>query len=149
MPRPQGEVFYSAPEMLLGEVVDAWADVFSLGLTLLEFATGRHLYDPGLLRIEEVESRMSQAEREQAFSATVASVVAELPDFAEDAIGCAMAFRSDDVEHAAQGLSFPFETSSTRFCAEAPPNVSGRLSSWRSSCVASWRDWGATRARMH
>jgi serine/threonine-protein kinase len=29
--------------MLLGEVVDARADLFSLGLTLLEFATGRHL----------------------------------------------------------------------------------------------------------
>ncbi|QDE81857.1 serine/threonine protein kinase [Myxococcus xanthus] len=107
LPRPQGEVLYSAPEMLLGEVVDARADVFSLGLTLLEFATGRHLYDPGHVRIEEVESRMSKPEREQAFSASVASVVAELPDFAEDAIWCAMAFRSDDVEQAARGLSVP------------------------------------------
>ncbi|WIG94170.1 protein kinase [Myxococcus sp. SDU36] len=107
LPRPQGEVLYSAPELLLGEVVDARADVFSLGLTLLEFATGRHLYDPGHVRIEEVEARMSEAEREQAFSASVASVVAELPDFAEDAIWCAMAFRSGDVEQAARGLSIP------------------------------------------
>ncbi|GEL75054.1 protein kinase domain-containing protein [Myxococcus virescens] len=107
LPRPQGEVLYSAPEMLLGEVVDVRADVFSLGLTLLEFATGRHLYDPGHVRIEEVESRMSKAEREQAFSASIASVVTALPEFAEDASWCAMAFRSDDVEQAARGLSIP------------------------------------------
>ena len=55
LPRPQGEVLYAAPEMSLGEVADARADLFSLGLTLLEFATGRHLYDPGHLRIEDVE----------------------------------------------------------------------------------------------
>ena len=34
LPRPQGEVLYAAPEMLLGEVVDARADLFSLGLTI-------------------------------------------------------------------------------------------------------------------
>jgi serine/threonine-protein kinase len=30
LPRPQGEVLYAAPEVLLGEVVDARADLFSL-----------------------------------------------------------------------------------------------------------------------
>ncbi|WP_324291349.1 protein kinase domain-containing protein [Corallococcus sp. bb12-1] len=44
-PRPQGEVLYVAPEALMGDAVDARADLFSLGLTLLEFVTGRHLYD--------------------------------------------------------------------------------------------------------
>lgn len=107
LPRPQGEVFYAAPEMLLGEVVDARADLFSLGLTLLEFATGRHLYDPGHLRIEDVEARLSQEEREQALAASVTSMVTELPPFAEDAIWCAMAYRSEDVERAAEGLPVP------------------------------------------
>jgi serine/threonine protein kinase len=107
LPRPQGEVLYAAPEMLLGEVVDARADLFSLGLTLLEFATGRHLYDPGHLRIEDVEARLSKEEREQALAASVASMVTELPPFAEDAIWCAMAYRSGDVERAAEGLPVP------------------------------------------
>jgi serine/threonine-protein kinase len=107
LPRPQGEVFYAAPEMLLGEVVDARADLFSLGLTLLEFATGRHLYDPGHLRIEDVEARLSKEEREQALAASVASMVTELPPFAEDAIWCAMAYRSEDIERAAEGLPVP------------------------------------------
>lgn len=107
LPRPQGEVLYAAPEALLGEVVDARADLFSLGLTLLEFATGRHLYDPGHLRIEEVEARLSKEERDQAIAASVASMVTELPPFAEDAIWCAMAYRSEDIERAAEGLPVP------------------------------------------
>ena len=107
LPRPQGEVLYAVPEMLLGEVVDARADLFSLGLTLLEFATGRHLYDPGHLRIEDMEARLSSEEREQALAASVASMVTELPPFAEDAIWCAMAYRSEDVERAAEGLPVP------------------------------------------
>lgn len=107
LPRPQGEVLYSAPEALLGEEVDARADLFSLGLTLLELATGRHLYDPGDLRIEDVEARLSKEEREQALAASVASMVTELPPFAEDAIWCAMAYRSEDVERAAEGLPVP------------------------------------------
>ncbi|WP_342380761.1 protein kinase [Myxococcus stipitatus] len=107
LPRPQGEVLYSAPEVLLGEVVDARADLFSLGLTLLEFATGRHLYDPGHVRIDEVEARLSKEGRERALTATVAFEVTELSAFAEDAIWCAMAYGSEDVEHAAQGLSVP------------------------------------------
>ncbi|RJS27865.1 serine/threonine protein kinase [Corallococcus sp. H22C18031201] len=107
LPRPQGEVLYSSPEVLLGEVVDARADLFSLGLTLLEFATGRHLYDPSHLRIEEVEARLSAEERERVLAASVASLVTELPPFAEDAIWCAMAYRSGDIEHAARGLAVP------------------------------------------
>ena len=79
----------------------------ALGLTLLEFATGRHLYDPGHLRIEDVEARLSSEEREQALAASVASMVTELPPFAEDAIWCAMAYRSEDVERAAEGLPVP------------------------------------------
>ncbi|RKG99322.1 serine/threonine protein kinase [Corallococcus sp. CA053C] len=106
-PRAQGEVLYAAPEALMGEAVDARTDLFSLGLTLLEFATGRHLYDPGHLLAEKVEARLSQAEREKVFAAWVASLGMDLPPFAEDSIRCAMAFRSEDVERAAEGLSVP------------------------------------------
>ncbi|RKG90029.1 serine/threonine protein kinase [Corallococcus sp. CA053C] len=106
-PRPQGEVLYAAPEALLGDAVDARADLFSLGLTLLEFATGRHLYDPGHLLAEGVEARLSREEREKVLAASVASLGLNLPPFAEDIIRCAMAYRSEDVERAAEGLSVP------------------------------------------
>ena len=72
-----------------------------------EFATGRHLYDPGHLRIEDLEARSSKEEREQALAAAVASMVTELPPFAEDAIWCAMAYRPEDVARAAEGLPVP------------------------------------------
>lgn len=41
----RGDCAYSAPEALLGRNVDPRADVFSLGLVLLEVLTGTHLYD--------------------------------------------------------------------------------------------------------
>ncbi|MBZ4374963.1 serine/threonine-protein kinase [Corallococcus sp. AS-1-6] len=106
-PRAQGEVLYAAPESLLGEAVDARTDLFSLGLMLLEFATGRHLYDPGHLLAEELEARLSKEEQEKVLAASVASLGLDLPPFAEDALRCAMAFRSEDVERAAEGLSVP------------------------------------------
>ncbi|MCY1045382.1 protein kinase [Corallococcus sp. bb12-1] len=106
-PRPQGEVLYAAPEALMGDTVDARADLFSLGLTLLEFATGRHLYDPGHLLADGVEARLSREEREKVLAASVASLGLTLPPFAEDIIRCAMSYRSGDVERAAQGLSVP------------------------------------------
>ncbi|MFB1485431.1 serine/threonine protein kinase, partial [Corallococcus sp. RDP092CA] len=59
MPRPVGDVIYTAPEVLLGEAADARSDLFSLGLTLLEFATGRHLYDPGDFHPEDAPFRRS------------------------------------------------------------------------------------------
>ena len=40
-------------------------------------------------------------------AASVSSMVAELPPFAEDAIWCAMAYRSEDIERAAEGLPVP------------------------------------------
>ncbi|CAM4063420.1 serine/threonine-protein kinase [Corallococcus exiguus] len=106
-PRPQGEVLYAAPEALMGDAVDARADLFSLGLTLLEFATGRHLYDPSHLLAEAVKARLSREEREKVLVASVASLGLKLPPFAEDIIRCAMSYRPVDVERAAEGLSVP------------------------------------------
>ncbi|WP_375761323.1 serine/threonine protein kinase [Corallococcus exercitus] len=106
-PRPQGEVLYAAPEALMGDAADARSDLFSLGLTLLEFATGRHLYDPGHLLAEGVEARLSREEREKVLAASVASLGLNLPPFAEDVIRCAMSYRSVDVARAAEGLSVP------------------------------------------
>jgi eukaryotic-like serine/threonine-protein kinase len=42
----KGEVEYAAPEILRAETPDGRADIFSLGLVLVELLTLQHLYDP-------------------------------------------------------------------------------------------------------
>lgn len=44
--RPQGDTYFSSPEMLLTGRVDARSDLFALGLVMLELATGRNLLHP-------------------------------------------------------------------------------------------------------
>ncbi|QQR47420.1 protein kinase [Myxococcus xanthus] len=107
LPRPKGDAIYAAPEALLGESVDARADLFSLGLTMLEFATGRHLYDPGDLKISEAELRLSQEEHRRVLHASITSMETGLPPFMEDAIWCAMVYRTKDIARAAFGVSKP------------------------------------------
>ncbi|WP_338865187.1 serine/threonine protein kinase [Myxococcus stipitatus] len=104
LPRPKGDVVYSAPELLLGEEVDGRADLFSLGLTMLEFATGRHLFDPGNAKVTDLEARMTEEEGRRVLKAAVRSMDAGLTSVGEDAIHWAMAFRPSDVDFAAQGL---------------------------------------------
>ena len=104
LPRPKGDVIYSAPEVLLGAPVDGRADLFSLGLTLLEFTTGRHLYDPGNMKMADLDARLSDEERRRILRATNVSMDAGLTSVAEDAICWAMAYRTEDVDAALQGL---------------------------------------------
>ncbi|NVJ26877.1 protein kinase [Myxococcus sp. AM011] len=104
LPRPKGDVIYSSPELLLGEDVDGRADLFSLGLTMLEFATGRHLYDPGTLKLSDLDARMSEEERRRVLKAAVRNMDAGLSSVAEDAIHWSMAYRPEDVDAAMQGL---------------------------------------------
>ncbi|WP_163779724.1 serine/threonine protein kinase [Myxococcus vastator] len=105
LPRPRGDVIYAAPEAMLGEAVDARGDLFSLGLTMLEFATGRHLYDPADLKISEAESRLSPAEHERVLRASITLMETGQPLHVEDAIWCAMVYRAPDIGRAAFGVS--------------------------------------------
>jgi serine/threonine-protein kinase len=57
--RQHGEAFYAAPEVLFAEAVDARADLFSLGLVLLEVATGLHLYNLPHVLESELEARLT------------------------------------------------------------------------------------------
>ncbi|RYZ43257.1 MAG: serine/threonine protein kinase [Myxococcaceae bacterium] len=107
LPRPPGDAIYAAPEALLGQTTDARADLFSLGLTLLEFATGRHLYDPGDRLVDEDDSRLL---REKVLAASVTVMEVPQPAIVEDAVRHAMAFRVKDVERATFGLSKPLRT---------------------------------------
>jgi len=53
-PEVTGPVVYAAPEQLLQRPVDARADLFSLGLVMLELLTGQHLYR----LLEDVDLRL-------------------------------------------------------------------------------------------
>ncbi|WIG95087.1 protein kinase [Myxococcus sp. SDU36] len=107
LPRPRGEALYAPPEAFLGARVDARGDLFSLGLTMLEFATGRHLYDPGDLRIPEAELRLTTEEHRRVLDASILAMETGLPSFMEDALWCAMAYRPGDLARASAGVSQP------------------------------------------
>jgi eukaryotic-like serine/threonine-protein kinase len=57
-----GTAAYLAPEQILGEGVDAAADVYSLGLVLLECLTGELEY-PGVSRVESALARLHRPPR--------------------------------------------------------------------------------------
>jgi serine/threonine-protein kinase len=103
LPRPWGEVFYAAPEALLGEEVGPRSDLFSLGLVLLELATGRHLYNMAHARPSELAKALTPEVKDQVLHAAIVAMEADLPDHTEDCILRAATFTSEDVE----GLTAP------------------------------------------
>ncbi|MBZ4375139.1 protein kinase [Corallococcus sp. AS-1-6] len=105
LPRPPGEVIYASPEALVGAVTDARSDLFSLGLVLLEFATGRHLYYPGNLKVEDESPRLSREQSQRVLAALATTMDMHLPPVVEDAVQRAMVFSGKDVKEAAFGLS--------------------------------------------
>lgn len=102
----RGEIDYAAPERLLapgGHGVDARADVFSLGMVLLELLTGRSLY--GLDAVER--AALGPRRKLKARS----SAKAELSSWASvgEMAALAAAFRPEHVEAAMQGVSAPLK----------------------------------------
>jgi eukaryotic-like serine/threonine-protein kinase len=100
----RGDIAYASPERMRLEKVDHRADLFSLGLVLLELLTGRHLFD-----LEDVEQAALAARPE---SAALAEVWCEEPSWvpvSEMAARIAR-FGPEDVERAAQGVSEPLRT---------------------------------------
>jgi serine/threonine-protein kinase len=68
IPRMRGHVLYASPEQLLGRPVEARADLFSVGLVMLELLTGQHLFwlmeDVDLRKLVEDAASMSPAGRQ-------------------------------------------------------------------------------------
>ena len=63
--QPQGDAFYSSPEMLLtGRVMPS--DLFALGNVLLELATGKNILDAPDVLTEEVKDSLSVRQRMRA-----------------------------------------------------------------------------------
>jgi len=106
--RPHGQALYAAPEALFGEPVDARADLFSLGLVLLELGTGFHLYDLPHLKESALNARLTDADARRVARAGMAALEADLPfEQYERAALHAAVFRAEDVEFLAARLTSP------------------------------------------
>lgn len=97
----KGDIAYSCPEYLLLQPLDGRADLFSLGVVLLEMVTGRHLLD-----LPEVEQAMRQAGGANVLQASLTAEEETWAPVAEMAMRMER-FRPEYVEIATRGLSTP------------------------------------------
>jgi serine/threonine protein kinase len=108
--RPHGNAYYASPEALLGLPVDARSDLFQLGLTLYELATGSHPLDPSDALPGEVAENLSAREQARIAEAVAAAKEVGLGDDAvEQLILRAATYTSRDVEHLAATLPHPLK----------------------------------------
>jgi hypothetical protein len=101
---PQGDTYFSSPEMLLTGRVDARSDLFALGLVMLELATGRNLlHAPDGVPLEALAalSRKKDAALERALKR---ARLAGCDDAVEEVIERAATYTPEDVEEVTEGL---------------------------------------------
>jgi serine/threonine protein kinase len=120
LPRPQGDVFYCAPEALLGEELGPRSDLFSLGLVLLELATWRHLYSTANMRPEDLEEALHSQVKQQVLDAAYMAMAEDLPAHAEDCILRAATFAPQDVDELTQPLAQPLRSIIRRLLQRKP-----------------------------
>ena len=96
--RPQGDAFYSSPEMLMTGRVDARSDLFALGNVLLELATGKNLLDFPDAVTEEVKGSLSVRQRVRVRRAIRRARLAGSPPVVQDAIWRAATYTQADLD---------------------------------------------------
>jgi serine/threonine-protein kinase len=150
LPRPQGDVFYCAPEALLGEELDPRADLFSLGLVLLELATWRHLYNLVHLRPSELAAALTPQVKKQVLGASFTAMEANLPEHAEDCILRAATFAPWEVEALTQPLAEPLRSIIRRLLQRQPedryPSAAALEADLRAGLAALGAPYGAREA---
>jgi serine/threonine protein kinase len=118
--RPQGDVYFSSPEMLLTGRVDARSDLFALGLVMLELATGRNLLDSGKRIPEEAIAALSQKKRAGVMRAIQRARLAGCDDAIEEIIWRAATYTPQDVEEAMAGLPEPLRVPLCKLLQRSP-----------------------------
>ncbi|WP_224368727.1 protein kinase domain-containing protein [Hyalangium versicolor] len=103
--RPRGPLFFTAPEALLNWEMDARSDLFTVGLVLLEFATGRHLFDAPDKTLDDMRALLPVRQHRRVEQAVRAAAKAGHADVAEQVLWSAATFTSADVEEATAPLS--------------------------------------------
>jgi serine/threonine protein kinase len=119
--RPHGNAYCASPEALLGLPVDARSDLFQLGLTLYELATGSHPLDPPEGLPAKVEEALSARERKRVEEALQAAKQAGLDAGAvEDLILRAATYTSQDLAHLVTKLPAPLRQPLSRLLQRNP-----------------------------
>ncbi len=113
-PLLKGDIAYSSPEYLMLQPLDARADLFSLGVVLLEMVTGRHLLD-----LEEVEQAMRVAGPPNALQECLLSEEQSWLTAPEMSMRMER-FRPEHLERATRGLSTPMRAIITRALRREP-----------------------------
>jgi serine/threonine protein kinase len=102
--RPQGDTYFSSPEMLLGARVDARSDLFALGLVMLELATGKNLLHAPDGVPQEVKAALSLRKRARVTRAIKRARAAGCDDAMEEIIWRAATYTPEDVNTATAKL---------------------------------------------
>jgi serine/threonine protein kinase len=96
--RPQGDAYYSSPELLMGFKPDARSDLFALGVVMLELATGRHLlYAPDGVP-EGVKAALSRGKRARVERAIRRAEKAGCPEEVESMIWRAATYTPEEID---------------------------------------------------
>jgi serine/threonine protein kinase len=102
--RPQGDTYFSSPEMLLTGRVDARSDLFALGLVMLELATGRNLLHPPAGVPPQALAALSRKKLAGMTRAIKRARLAGCDDAMEEIIMRAATYTPEDVEAVTAGL---------------------------------------------
>ncbi|HEX8703321.1 MAG TPA: protein kinase [Myxococcaceae bacterium] len=145
--RPRLPVFFTAPEVLWGSAAEARSDLFSLGMVLLEFTTGRNLFDPPDKTPEQLSASLPAAEQARVSQVIRTLRRAGLDGSEEQAFWGAASFTPGDVARLTSRLAGPLKPILHRLLRRAPAERFQTAEELEKALRAGLREAGAYGAR--
>ncbi|NMO17483.1 protein kinase [Pyxidicoccus fallax] len=102
--RPQADTYFASPEMLLSGRVDARSDLYTLGLVMLELATGKNLLHAPDDDFEEAKGALSRRKLARVKRAIRRALLAGCSPAMEAVIWRAATYTPEDVDAATASL---------------------------------------------